>query len=272
MKIAYLGPKGSFSEKAAIKLFSNEELIPLQSIRNIIESVESGIYEKGIIPLENFYNGIVMPSVDSLTECEKTKIVDEIELSIVHCIGALKNNSKIDKILSHGQALEQCAKYISENYPTAQTIAVESTARAAEMIKKDNMMNCAAIASKSAIESNGLIILDEDILPNNNTRFAIISFENSIRTGKDKTLISIHPKIDKSGILFNILKFIADEKINMKHIHSRPDGKGAYYFILEIDGHEKDENVQNAFKNIRKYLENDESLKILGSYPNRNGR
>ena len=119
MKIAYLGPRESFSEKAALKAFPNSETISLPTIRQVIESVESGKYEFGIVPLENFYNGIVVQTVDLLIECNKTKIVDEIYLNIKHCIGILPECKRIDKILSHQQALEQCAKYIALNYPEA---------------------------------------------------------------------------------------------------------------------------------------------------------
>mgnify|MGYP001571614400 CR=1 FL=1 len=269
MKIACLGPKESFSEKAALKAFSNSEIVVLPTIRHVIESVESGKYEFGIVPLENFYNGIVMQTVDSLTECNKTKIIDEIYLNIKHCIGILPECKRIDKILSHQQALEQCAKYLALNYSEAETTPTESTAGAAKIIKEKNMLNAAAIASKSALESQGLKILAEDILPNNNTRFGIIGFNLSAKTGKDKLLLSIYPKIDKAGTLFNILKYFAEANINIRHIHSRPDGKGKYYFILEIDGHEKDDNVMKSLSGIRKYLESEKSVKILGNYPNR---
>lgn len=269
MKVAYLGPAGSFSEKAALSSFPNGELTPIQTIRNVIESVESGKVEYGVVPLENFYNGIVMQTIDTLTEVKKTRIVSESYLRIEHCIGALSNHKEILKIISHPQALEQCSRYISLKYPGAETINSESTSKAAQLVKEGKMSDAAAIASKIALENNGLKILDNDILPNNITRFAIVSLLTEKESKKSKTLISIHPNIDKSGILYNILKFISDAKINMRHIHSRPDGKGKYYFVLEIDGHQNDKNMIGALRGIKSYLEDNESVKVLGSYTDR---
>ncbi len=269
MKVAYLGPKGSFSEKAALSAFPNDELIPLSTIRNVVESVENGNYEHGIVPLENFYNGIVMQTIDTLTETRKTKIIDEIYLKIEHYVGVLSEHGEIKKIISHPQALEQCSKYISLKYPNAETISVESTSRAAQIIKEKKMNDSAAISSKNALENSGLKIIDTDILPNNVTRFAVLSLNSDIDSKKSKTMIAIHPNIDKSGILYNILKFIADNKINMQHIHSRPDGKGKYYFVLEINGDQKDKNMISALRGIKLYLEDNESVKVLGSYPDR---
>jgi len=269
MEATYLGPKGSFSEKAALKAFVESSLIPLPTIRQVIFSVENGLYNYGIVPLENFYNGIVMQTVDCLTECKKTKIIDELYLKVEHCIGALPGHNEIKKIYSHPQALEQCTKYILLNYPKAETIGVESTAKAVEIIKRDQTLDAAAIASKEALGNSNMKIMDEDILPNNSTRFAIISSEKGKDNKKSKTLLSIHPKMDKPGILYNVLKSIAEEKINMKHIHSRPDGKGKYFFILEIEGHENEDNIIDAINKIADYLGDKNSVKVLGSYSDR---
>ena len=140
MKIVCLGPKESFTEKATLKAFPNSEIVVLPTIRQVIESVESEKYVLGVVPLENFYNGMVMQTIDALMECNKTMIIDEIYLGIEHCVGALKNSKEINKVLSHPQALEQCAKYISEIYPSAEMVTVESTAKAAETIKNNDMI------------------------------------------------------------------------------------------------------------------------------------
>ncbi len=276
IKIAYLGPEKTFTEKAAREFFKNHhnaEFIPFQPIRNVIMAVENGKVDFGVVPLENFYNGEVRETLDSLNECSKTKIVSERALEIIYCLGALKNHTKIKKILSKDQALEQCGKYLCLHLAEATTIATTSTMQAAENIKSANMLDAAAIASRPAIESAGLKILAKDICPNNKTRFVLIAKKPTMPTGDDKTFISIHPPIrDKPGVLYNSLGFFANFGINLEDLKSRPDGKKGYYFYIELDGHEADKKVIMALDAIKFYLDPENkhpnTIKILGSYKN----
>ncbi len=272
MKIAYLGPPGTFTEKVTRELFPNENLIPLQPIRNVIFSVENNDVDFSIVPLENFYNGEVRETLDSLNECEKAKIIQEKALEIVHCLGALKDHSKIDKIFSKDQALEQCSHFLMDKFPLSQTIAVSSTAEAVKKIKSENLLDSAVIASKEAILNAGLEVLEINLVPNNKTRFVVIGKDETASTGEDKTLISIHPAKDKAGVLYGVLGFLANSKINLEDIKSRPDKKSGYYFYIELDGHQNDENVKQALDSIKSYLDAEnqhpDTIKILGSYKN----
>ena len=136
MKIAYLGPKRTFTEKVARNLFPQEELVPLQSIRKVIMGIEKGNFEKGVVPLENLYNGSVIHTLDSLTRCDQARIVQETSSKIVHCFGALKGHLPIKKIYSKDQALEQCDDYLAERFPDAITIATTSTSEAVEFVSR----------------------------------------------------------------------------------------------------------------------------------------
>ncbi len=272
MLISYLGPPKTFTEQKAKELFPNEVLVSIQPIRKVILSVENNRADFGVVPLDNYYNGEVRETLDSLIECKNTKIIQESSSQIVHCLGVLNKKNEIKEILSKDQALEQCSKYICNNYPDVSTISVSSTAEAISIISRENRLYSAAIASKSAIISGGLKILDEDICPNNKTRFVVIGKDILNSSGDDKTLLAIHPPvIDKPGVLYNSLKFFYDQEINLECIQSRPDGKNGHYFYLEIIGHIKDKKVELALENLCQYFNselNNGVVKILGSYRN----
>ena len=272
MKIAYLGPKGTFTEQAVKELFPDSELIAIRPIRNVVNLIESGKAEFGVLPLENFYNGEVRETLDALTESKDVKIIQEKALTISHCIGFLKNHEQIKKVISKDQALEQCSKYLCDNYPDADTIAVTSTTEAAKRIIKENLLDAAAIGSESSLRELGLEILDKDICKNNKTRFVVIGKKETQPSGDDKTFLAINPKIDRPGVLYNILGFLAGLQINLEYIQSRPNGEKGYYFYLELDGHLQEENVEKAIEAIKLSLDPEKkfanTVKILGSFPN----
>jgi len=271
MKIAYLGPENTFTEEAAKKIFPDDELIPVQPIRRVIQAVELRTADRGIVPIENFYSGEVIETLDALNEVSKTKIVNEIGFSIKHCLGVLENSTDINKIFSKDQALNQCSKYLCENYPDADTISVSSTSEAVNRIMDENLLDAGAIASEEALLNNNMKILAKDICPNNKTRFAILGTEKTEPTKNDKTFLSFHPVKDCPGILQSCLGFFSNLGINLDYIQSRPDGKGGYRFYIELEGHEKDEPVKIAIQSLRYSLDPEkryeDAVKILGSFP-----
>ena len=272
-KVAYLGPEKTFTEKAAKQAFPDADLVPMQPIRNVVLAIENERADYGVVPLENFYNGEVRDTLDSLTECSRARIIQEQPLSIIHCLGALKEHGTITIIRSKDQALEQCSRYLCEHYPSATLIATASTAEAAKYIAEQKALDSAAIANEQALLDSKLEVLAKDICPNNKTRFVILARQDTEQTGDDKTFLAIHPSIkDRPGVLYNTLGFLAGLGINLEAIQSRPDGRKGYYFYLELDGHEKDRNVALALDAIRLSLDpsskHPKSIKILGSYPN----
>lgn len=272
MKIAYLGPEKTFTEKVTKDLFPKDELVPITPIRNVVHSVEAGEVDFGVVPLENFYNGEVRETIDSLAECKSIGIIQEVKMTIVHCFGALENHGEIKKILSKDQALEQCSKYLTSEYPSVQTISTTSTAEAARIIARDKLKDAAAIAPQNALEEAGLKVLNCNLCPNNRTRFVVLSKKPTKSTGDDKTLVVIHPEVDKPGILHGFLKVFAKLKINLEYIQSRPDGKKGYCFYIEFEGHKDDKIIKKALDKVKKFLDSEnkykETIKILGSYPN----
>jgi len=274
MKVAYLGPEGTYTEELTKRLFPSADRNPLKSPLRIVWAIERDDAQYGIVPGENIYGGGVEDTLDALTILGKeTRIIGESSKDIHHCIGALPGHSRIEQILSHKQALSQCVRYVLKHYPEADMRHEESTAEAAKKIAEQGLKNAAAIASRSALEKYGLKVLEEEICPNNRTRFFVLGKEMTQPTGKDKTFLAIHPPMrDKPGILADIVNPLATLNINQEFIVSRADGKGKYYFYTELDGHEEDERVAIALKAIKLSLDpkraHPDTIKVLGSYAN----
>jgi len=271
--IAYLGPKGTYTETIAKQLFAEAHLIPIIPIRKVIFAVENSEVDKAIVPLENFFNGEVREVLDTLQECSKTKIEKEVSNKIIHCLGALKNHREIKEVMSKDQALEQCSVYLANKYPNIKLIQTPSTAEAITIIKEKGLINHAAIASEKTLLENDFEIIAKDLCPNNKTRFVILSKDKTSTTKDDKTLLSVHPEIkDKPGVLKGILDIISEENINLEYIQSRPDGKNGYYFYLELEGHQKEKKINGAIIKLKNLLDPEnkyqEVIKVLGSYPN----
>ncbi|PIN90001.1 hypothetical protein COU57_04785 [Candidatus Pacearchaeota archaeon CG10_big_fil_rev_8_21_14_0_10_32_14] len=273
LKVGYLGSSKTFTEKATKEILGEVQYFPIIPIRKVVIGVETVSLDYRVVSLDNYYNGEVRETLDSLLENTNTKIIAERSMEIVHCLGALKEHKTIEKILSKDQALEQCSRYLCQFYPKVETIATSSIAQAIEDIIYGKIYDAGVIASKSALESNGLEIIAENICPHNKTRFIVLGKQIQTSSGEDKTFIAIHPIVkDKPGVLKSCLEIFSENDINLESIQSRPDGTDGYHFYIELIGHQDDANVKNAVDRLRKYLDPDgeynETLRIFGSYVN----
>jgi prephenate dehydratase/prephenate dehydrogenase len=260
--LAVLGPRGSFTDAAASLLNLNK--VYFDSISEIIKAVKDKKIKLGIIPIENSIHGTVVESLDGINH-SNVKIIKAIIMPIHHCIATLPNHSTINTILSHPQALMQCSEYIKKNYPNAKLINTLSTTEAFQEVKEKQLLNAAVIGPTIATQIYGLDILKEDIEneKQNKTKFVVIS--TSYKNTGLKTSLVVIPNNEKQGILFNMLKYFAEEKINLTKIESRPlkNELGKYIFYIDIDGDVKDKKVKKAIKSISNNIG---SIKILGSY------
>ncbi|MFC2145570.1 prephenate dehydratase [Actinomycetota bacterium] len=275
VKIAYLGPQGTFTEEALDKYISGIgsedkiEKIPYATMQEVIKSVDRGEASEGIVPIENSLEGSVNITLDFLTFESEAKIIREITIPIRHSlIGKEKMViSKIKRIISHPHATAQCKNFISTYLKGIEIIAANSTAEAIKMLQEtDNSI--AAIGTEIAAKLYGLHIIEKDIEDNKDNKTRFIFLGNSIqkKTGKDKTSIVCFLEKDRPGSLFTILKEFANRDINLTRIESRPAKKdlGDYVFLIDIDGHLHDKEIFETLEVLRKtvYL-----VKILGSYP-----
>ncbi len=266
IKVAYLGPRATFTHQASIKQFGQAvEHIPVQTIKDVFEEIVRKKADFGVVPVENTIEGIVNYTLDMLVDYP-LKITGEIILEIsLHLMGINPNLNEITRVYSHRHALAECREWLQENLPGAQLIEVESTAKAAEMAKDD--YESVAIASEAAADIYGLHIIERKIDRHihNYTRFLIIGREIPPPSKNDKTTFIFSLK-NEVGALYKTLEPLYKHGINMTKIESRPSKKEAwdYIFFTDIEGHVQEEKVKKALEELKNITP---FFKILGSYP-----
>ena len=258
MKIAYLGPQGTFSEQAALDYARDAELIACRSITASAMSVLQGEADEAVCPIENSYQGAVTDTLDVLLHEEGLHIRQELTLDIVHNLMVKPGVvlAAVKRVYSHPQALGQCRRYLEQHLPDAELAASLSTAEAVERAIASDVPSGAIAPSRSA-ELYGAQILapgiqDDD---NNVTRFVVLGKSDHPRTGNDLTSVAMEFSEDKPGQLFGVLKAFAERSINLTKIESRPTrlGLGKYYFLLDIEGHRgRPQHWRKHSANIRK--------------------
>lgn len=274
MKIAYLGPEGSYSQEAAQGYMKRKKtgthvFVSCHGFSEVIEKVETGETDLGILPVENSTYGAVATAMDLLLKLEKSSVIDEFVLDIHNnFLSTNKNADKIKYVYSHEQAIEQCQGFFEKNYPHIAFIRCPSTTQACILAQKRGA-EYGAVAGKRAAKLYGLHTIHESIQDNafNQTRFQIISKETHHPTGNDKTSIVFSFHADTSaGSLFDILKAFANHKINLTRIESRPakNSVGNYIFYIDFIGHQEDEFWKAAYEEMKPNLS---WIKIIGSYP-----
>lgn len=268
MRIAFLGPHGTFTQTAALKHFGHSvETVPIASIDEVFREVEAGAVNYGVVPVENSTEGVVTHTADSFM-VSTVKIIGEVQLRIHHhlLVADSTRPESISRIYSHQQTLAQCRKWLDAHYPKAERVAVSSNAEAARRIKGE--WHSAAIAGETAAELYGLKKLNECIEdnPKNSTRFLIIGNESVPRSGDDKTSIIVAMQKNQSGALYDILEPFKRRGINLTRIESRPSQTDAwsYVFFIDFEGHVDDALVKEALAELEPRVRD---LKLLGSYP-----
>ncbi|MHA1143182.1 MAG: prephenate dehydratase [Candidatus Helarchaeota archaeon] len=268
IRIAYLGPPGTFSEQAAREYYKekNASYIPCEAISEVFRAVINEETEFGIVPVENTTTGTVADTLDLLIESD-IKVCGEIIQKITQNLLAPKSIpfDKIKEVYSHPQPLSQCRKFLNEQLPSANTVATKSTVKAVEIVK--TKQDAAAIGTDLAAKLHGLVILSRGIedYSNNFTRFFIIGREQPPKTGQDKTSIAFTVK-HEPGALLKALKAFSDRKINLTKLESRPlkSTPWEYLFITDFEGHQEDKMTIEALEDIKQVST---MLKIFGSYP-----
>ena len=265
LRIGYLGPSGSFSHTAAMLKFGQSvEYESLADITSIFDEVSKGHCDLGLVPIENSVGGGVVETFDALIDSD-VKICSEILMAIHHNLLANCPLEQIEKIYSKPEVFTQCRKWLSDTFKDAQTIAVASTAKAAQMAAEEP--KAAAIGSKIAAELYGLKIICENIedIANNITRFLVIACEDAKPTGEDKTAI-LFSTAHKAGALADVLNVLKKYNINLTNIESRPSKKREweYYFFVDFVGHRTDEQVKKGMEEAKKHCL---QLSVLGSFP-----
>jgi prephenate dehydratase len=275
MRIAYLGPAGTFTEDALGEAAPTSDFEPLRTatIHDAILAVERGEADRALVPFENSIEGSVRPTLDALAfEADSVTIVGEHDYAVrAHLIGREQVElSAIEAVLSHQQPLAQCARFLREQLPGVELRSVSSTAAAVRMVA-ESVRPWAAIGSRAAATLYGCEILREGIQDeaDNVTRFVWIApagTEPERGEAWKTSLVFSELGEDHPGALVNALGEFSDRDINLTRIESRPlrSGLGRYMFFCDLEGAESDDLVAEAITQLRAKAE---SVRILGSYP-----
>lgn len=270
MKIGYLGPDGTFSEEAALNYtlkLDNVELVKFPTIRAVLDAVEKGFVDEGIVPFENSIEGVVTTTIDGLIfDDSKLYIKSETVIKISQNFLVRKdyNGEKLERIISHPQGIAQCDKFLRENFKDTLCEAVSSTAEAARIVSTSGNF-IASISPKRSADVYGLKILHENIQDDNNnaTRFVVVTKKPPKSLEGEKTSI-VFTTSHRPGELYKVLDIFAIWDINMTKIESRPmkHKLGTYCFFIDLEAENKDD-IRDALKMVERKTS---FFRLLGSY------
>jgi chorismate mutase/prephenate dehydratase len=273
LRIAFLGPKGTYTHAAALRHFGHSiTSLPLPAIASVFHDVESGEAHYGVVPVENSTEGVVTHTLD-LFLSSPLRICGEIQLRIHHFLlgsaslmqGDGFTSDQVQRIYSHHQSFAQCREWLDTHLPQAERITVASNAQAAKLAAAET--GAVAIAGEMAAEIYGLTTLARNIEdePDNTTRFLIIGRESPRASGQDKTTVLLSGQ-NRPGALYDLLKPFAAHGVSMTRIESRPSRKAnwEYVFFVDLEGHAEDPGVAKALIEVE---QNATLFKLLGAYP-----
>ena len=263
--LGFQGEHGANSEVAARAWDPSAAAMPSPDFSDVFDAVRDGIFDYGIVPVENTLGGLVGP-VNSILINTDLKIVAAIDMPVSHCLLAVPgaDHREIRSAYSHSQALAQCRNFLARNKLEARPYY--DTAGAARMIAQERRRDTAAIANRFAAEIYDLEIIKDEIQDseNNRTRFFILAKEAGHRGGNKCS--AVFSTEDKAGALFKTLEIFASAGINLTRIESVPNKPGDYAIFLDFDGSDEDEGVAAA---IAKAAGVARDFRILGCYNER---
>jgi prephenate dehydratase len=271
MRIAYLGPPGTFSEEAVGRcdLAAGQEPLPCASFPDAWEAVLAGRADAALLPVENSIEGAIGTTLDLLVHRRGLMIRREVLLPVQQHLMARPGTTlaQVTRVLSHPQPLGQCARFLRERLPGARLEATHSTAEAALQVSQ-GLAGAAAIGARAAAGRFGLVILAESIQDSdeNTTRFVLVAAADEARTGNDRTSIAFTLDRDRPGGLYEVMGEFASRGINLSKIESRPmkQALGHYVFYIDFEGHRLDAPCAEALRSVEKLVHR---LDLLGSYP-----
>ena len=269
MRLAFLGPVGTYGEQAALQLARLEgveaELVPQQGIRSVVQAVAHGDCEAAVVPVENSVEGGVTACLDALWEVPELAVARALVLPIRHALVGSGPIEGISEVLSHPQALAQCSQWLTAHLPLALQLPTSSTAEAARMVRGSRFR--AAVASREAAAEHGLEVLAHPIndVAGNCTRFLLLRRGPRSTEGPLASLaFSLHSNLP--GALLESLGCFARQGLNMSRIESRPSKRemGEYIFFVDLELPEGHQPLQRALAELEPLCEH---LALFGAYP-----
>ncbi|UYG09348.1 prephenate dehydratase [Halomonas sp. M4R1S46] len=267
IKVAYLGPEGTFTQQAALKHFGESAVsLPMAAIDEVFREVEAGAVNYGVVPVENSTEGVINHTLDSFMD-SSLRICGEVVLRIHHhlLVSDTTRRDKVSRIYSHPQSFAQCRKWLDAHYPQAERVPVSSNAEAARLVKTE--WHSAAIAGDMAAKLYDLTRIAEKIedRPDNSTRFLIIGNQDVPMSGEDKTSIVVAMR-NQPGALHDLLEPFHRHQIDLTRLETRPSRSGVwnYVFFIDFKGHHDEPRVAAMLEEVRLRAA---EVKVLGSYP-----
>jgi prephenate dehydratase len=271
MTTAYLGPKGTFSEEAAIAWAGADgDLVPMPSIPELVRAVESRESQYAVLPIENSIEGAISTTLDLLIHETDLKIQAEIVIPVRLFLIGLPGASigQIKTVASHSNPLGQSRQFLDRTLPGVTQVAALSTAAAVQDVVDERDPSRAAIGTRTAVDQIGGEILAADIqdVATNVTRFVVIAFGEAGRTGDDKTSVAFTLPEDVPGSLYRAIRPIAEHELQLTKLESRPSKShlGNYVFLVDFLGHRLDPVAAQALAELEDQCT---TFKIFGSYP-----
>jgi chorismate mutase/prephenate dehydratase len=269
LKVAYLGPEGTFTQSAVLKHFGHSvHALSVATIDEVFHEVEAGTADFGVAPIENSSEGTVNIHTLDMFLASPLKVCGEIELRIhQNLMGRMEAIKDIKRICSHPQSLAQCRSWLAQHLPNIEKIPVASNAEAARRARDEE--GTAALAGEAAASVYGLRVLFSAVedREDNSTRFVVVGRKLFPASGSDKTSILVSSTgTEGPGVLLHLLGPLARHGVNMTRIESRPSRKRKwdYVFFVDLDGHAEDEPVRKALEEIKSKAS---LFKVLGAYP-----
>jgi chorismate mutase/prephenate dehydratase len=266
LKVAYLGPEGTYTQAAVYKHFGHSvQALPLAAIDEIFREVEAGNADFGVVPVENSTEGVVSHTLDQLVG-SSLSICGEVALAVHHHLLSREQDlTAVKRVVAHAQSLAQCRKWLDRRLPGVVREAVASNGEAARRVASESQ--AAAIAGRAASEFYELPMLASNIEdePNNTTRFLVLGKQQVPATGNDMTSILVAIR-NQPGMLHKLLTPGAQAGVDLTRIESRPSRRQAwdYNFFIDLEGHIDEARVRQVLDAIESQAA---MLKVLGSYP-----
>lgn len=270
VRVAYLGPAGTFSEQAALQFFGTSiEHVPCVTIDEVFRATAAGSASYGVVPVENSTEGMVSRSLDLLLH-SPLHIVGEVSLMVKHNLLRLSNSlENIDVVLAHPQALAQCQGWLTTHLPAAERRAASSNAEGARLATTNPAW--AGIASDRAATQFALHTPAQGIQDDafNRTRFAVVCLPQTLpippASNRDCTSLVVSVP-NRPGAVHDLLVPLKTHGVSMTRFESRParSGQWDYYFYIDLQGHPSQESVKAALADLQQLCA---FYKVLGSYP-----
>jgi chorismate mutase/prephenate dehydratase len=270
VRVAYLGPVGTFSEQAALQFFgASIEHVPCISIDVVFRATATGSAEYGVVPVENSTEGVVSRSLDLFLN-SPLHIIGEVSLMVRHNLLRLSDSlENIEAVYAHPQALAQCQGWLSTHLPNAERRTASSNAEGARLASTNPAWAGIAsdrAASQFALHTAAYAIQDDAF---NRTRFAVVCLPQTLPSpppsGKD--CISLVVSVpNRPGAVHDILVPLKVHGVSMTRFESRParSGQWEYYFYIDLQGHPSQDNVKAALADLQRLCA---FYKVLGTYP-----